>query len=480
MLSLLVTVAVGLGLAGSAMPAPSVRPVAGVTALSDHRTVGDQPGSSPRLAGQPRWLVAGPAPGPPGGSGGGDAPAPGPVHHEESASSSGDAPPVEHARPPETAPSGDKAAGSEPPPAHHEPSSAPAGAEETTGQHRAPPEGIQASGQPRAPAPGAKPVPARDGAAPPSAGPVAPEMKPAPAPDGSAAAPCGPPGSPCAEAPKVVPSADGSLPPGDAGPQQLCGADNAPGCVHPKPSPAAGSTTDPIVPEMSKGQALAAMGIGAFKVADGALGTGEGELIADTGYGAIPGIAMMGVYAAMVAEGGQQFGDGFGSFFGDHKPATIIDDPANPGMTVNATRPSDGVGEPKANVAAGPKNPDGVDSDAEQGPVSRRGAFDKAKKDLGISDEQVPKVDNRAPLTGRDGNVVLGDDGLPIYTREYHYTRPGGEEVVSQEHSVGHEFGENGVGDQGSHFNVRPLDKAGKTSRNGRVEGTRDHYPFVK
>ncbi|WP_028936614.1 hypothetical protein [Pseudonocardia spinosispora] len=91
---------------------------------------------------------------------------------------------------------------------------------------------------------------------------------------------------------------------------------------------------------MSKSQALAAMGLGAFKVADGMLGEAEGAALSDTGFGALGGVPMILIYGAMAAEGGRQFGSGFDSFFGpDHKPANIVNDPADPSIAVNAARP---------------------------------------------------------------------------------------------------------------------------------------------
>ena len=59
-------------------------------------------------------------------------------------------------------------------------------------------------------------------------------------------------------------------------------------------------------------------------------------------------------------------------------------------------------------------------------------------------------------------------------TREYTYTRGDGSKVVIQDHSAGHRFGQQGIGDQGPHFNVRPIEN----TRTGSVLGTLDHYPF--
>lgn len=46
--------------------------------------------------------------------------------------------------------------------------------------------------------------------------------------------------------------------------------------------------------------------------------------------------------------------------------------------------------------------------------------------------------------------------------------------LIIQDHSAGHHFGQGGVGDQGSHFNVRPIGNP----RTGSVDGTLDHYSY--
>ncbi|WP_394845130.1 hypothetical protein LZC95_49765 [Pendulispora brunnea] len=105
---------------------------------------------------------------------------------------------------------------------------------------------------------------------------------------------------------------------------------------------------------------------------------------------------------------------------------------------------------------------------------SRSGAFNQAKKDLGLPRAQQPDAVKRIPMTDRDGNRILNASKQPIMTREYTYTRPDGSKVVIQDHSAGHQFGEGGVGDQGAHFNVRPIEN----TRTGHVPGTLDHYLF--
>lgn len=106
----------------------------------------------------------------------------------------------------------------------------------------------------------------------------------------------------------------------------------------------------------------------------------------------------------------------------------------------------------------------------------RHGALNLAKRDAGLLRSQHPDSVARVPMTDRSGNRVLDSSKQPIMTREYTYTRPDGSKVVIQDHSSGHTFGQQGVGDQGPHFNVRPTEN----TRTGSVPGTLDHYPFWK
>lgn len=110
-------------------------------------------------------------------------------------------------------------------------------------------------------------------------------------------------------------------------------------------------------------------------------------------------------------------------------------------------------------------------------PPGRHGAFRQAKRDAGIPSHQHPEVVEHVPMTDRRGNPIQDKNGADIITREYHYSRPGQESVIIQEHSAGHSFGQGGVGDQGAHFNIRPAQPLVKR-RTGHVEGTKDHYPF--
>ncbi|WP_240474073.1 HNH/endonuclease VII fold putative polymorphic toxin [Salinivibrio socompensis] len=83
---------------------------------------------------------------------------------------------------------------------------------------------------------------------------------------------------------------------------------------------------------------------------------------------------------------------------------------------------------------------------------------------------------NQVKMTDSSGSPILGENGKPIWTREYQFTRGDGSKVVIQDHSAGHYYGENGIGDQGAHFNVRPIEN----TRTGKVAGTLPHYDFKR
>lgn len=78
-------------------------------------------------------------------------------------------------------------------------------------------------------------------------------------------------------------------------------------------------------------------------------------------------------------------------------------------------------------------------------------------------------------MTDKYGDPVLNTSTKqPIWTREYQYTRSDGSKIVIQDHSVEHQYGQGGIGDQGSHINIRPSNN----TRTGSVPGTLDHYDF--
>jgi hypothetical protein len=79
-------------------------------------------------------------------------------------------------------------------------------------------------------------------------------------------------------------------------------------------------------------------------------------------------------------------------------------------------------------------------------------------------------------MTDSNGHAVLDDNYKPIRTRQYHYT-VNNDEIVIQDHSAGHQFGDGGVGDQGPHFNVRP-GSSPEELRNGIFPGTEAHYNY--
>ncbi|MFJ2333559.1 RHS repeat-associated core domain-containing protein [Pseudomonas helleri] len=118
--------------------------------------------------------------------------------------------------------------------------------------------------------------------------------------------------------------------------------------------------------------------------------------------------------------------------------------------------------------------------------VSRNGAFKQAKLEAGIPRTQQPDS-IYDPLTAETGQYkyvrmtsknnesILNNEGKPILTREYQFTRADGSIIVIQDHSAGHRFSAPGnAGDQPAHLNLRPI----VNTRNGKVDGARDHYYF--
>lgn len=60
-----------------------------------------------------------------------------------------------------------------------------------------------------------------------------------------------------------------------------------------------------------------------------------------------------------------------------------------------------------------------------------------------------------------------------ILSRQYYYKNQHGDTIIIQEHQDGHVF-KSGVGNQGPHFNVRPI----SNPRTGYIEGVLDHYEY--
>lgn len=105
---------------------------------------------------------------------------------------------------------------------------------------------------------------------------------------------------------------------------------------------------------------------------------------------------------------------------------------------------------------------------------SRRGALREAKRDADIPYSQEPfdiRMEDMTDPGYQGGHVVKDSNGKVVWTREYYYKNRKGETIIIQDHSAGHD-----KGNQGSHFNVRP----GNKTRNGKVSGTKKHYPFKK
>ena len=104
---------------------------------------------------------------------------------------------------------------------------------------------------------------------------------------------------------------------------------------------------------------------------------------------------------------------------------------------------------------------------------SRRSSLRDIRRQLGIPLSQQPISQKMVPLTDSSGNWLLGEDNKPVMTRELTY-QVGGKNVIIQDHSAGHIFGEGGIGDQPSHHNVRPEEN----TRTGKIQGMDDHYYF--
>ena len=111
---------------------------------------------------------------------------------------------------------------------------------------------------------------------------------------------------------------------------------------------------------------------------------------------------------------------------------------------------------------------------------SRSAAFRAAKRDANVPmSEQPSYVNHDAKMTDKWERSVLDERGNTIYTIEYHFTGPGHEPVVIQNHAAGHTFGPPGTkGNHGPHYNVRPYEKGSTIDpdRNGHIRGCRTYY----
>ena len=115
---------------------------------------------------------------------------------------------------------------------------------------------------------------------------------------------------------------------------------------------------------------------------------------------------------------------------------------------------------------------------------SRNEAFRAAKRDTGIPMNQQPDRifnpktgfygDHRnVPMTDSRKNPIIDSNGNQVWTREYQFTKTDESKIVIQDHSAGHSY-PNGIGDQGRHLNIRPIEN----TLTGSVPDTLDHYEF--
>ena len=114
--------------------------------------------------------------------------------------------------------------------------------------------------------------------------------------------------------------------------------------------------------------------------------------------------------------------------------------------------------------------------------VGRKGALNQIKKDLGLNANESP-VSQEMVMLRKDNGAPVIENGKIIYSREMTYDVRGKgiknerkeiiNYVVIQDHSYGHRYA-NGVGNQASHFNVRPI----TNTKTGKVSGMKGHYYF--
>jgi hypothetical protein len=106
----------------------------------------------------------------------------------------------------------------------------------------------------------------------------------------------------------------------------------------------------------------------------------------------------------------------------------------------------------------------------------RGGAFNQAKRDAGIPVSQQPYKTEKVNLIDSKTKepVMNHKTNQPVQVNEYHYINKDGKEIVIQDHAKGHDFGQGGIGNQDSHFNVRPINN----TQTGKVPNTKPHYEF--
>jgi RHS repeat-associated protein len=100
---------------------------------------------------------------------------------------------------------------------------------------------------------------------------------------------------------------------------------------------------------------------------------------------------------------------------------------------------------------------------------SKKSAMTSLKKDAKIPRSQSPEKVEKVKMTDGNGNTAKTAEGKVVNTTEYTHTTTGGDKVVIQNHSAGHD-----KGNVGPHLNVRPAEN----TKTGKVEGTKAHYEF--
>ncbi len=128
---------------------------------------------------------------------------------------------------------------------------------------------------------------------------------------------------------------------------------------------------------------------------------------------------------------------------------------------------------------AGKNNPQEEQTEG-LGDLSRKEVLGDIKQELVIPKSQQPNSQTMVRLRDEYGNPIV-ENGDFVYSRELTYSVTGKtdaqgnsiQQVVIQDHSYGHLYSD-GVGNQSSHFNVRP----DTNTNTGRVSGMKDHYYF--
>ena len=105
---------------------------------------------------------------------------------------------------------------------------------------------------------------------------------------------------------------------------------------------------------------------------------------------------------------------------------------------------------------------------------SKGAAFEQAKKDAGITNQDKLISQKSVPQTDRNGKPIRDAKGRQLMGREYIFQKANGQRVAIQHHPQGHPH----HGNTTSHYNVRTVKPSGKVDRNSKVPGTRPHYNY--